>query len=72
MGSRYDEYQRQADECVEMSRKSLNEERCSSWLKLAGEWLRMIPPDHDQTSEQRFREDVRASGTGQMNSTASH
>ena len=72
MSNHYEEYQKHADECVEMSRKALTSERRASWLRLAAEWLRMLPGEQGQTPEQSFRMSLEANGTGQEDSTASH
>jgi len=76
MRNKYDEFRTQADECCRMSRLSANDNNRASWLRLAGEWLRMIPeePQEDEAKnpQENFRDRVRSQGTHQRDSTASH
>ena len=72
MRSKYEEFRTQADECLRMSRVAANEDNRVSWLKLAAEWLRMIPAKEHKTPEEKFRAQLRSEGTGQPNSISSH
>jgi hypothetical protein len=72
MPNKYDEFRSQADECCRMSRLSANDNNRASWLRLAAEWLRMIPEEETDNPEESFRDRVRSRGTRQTNSTASH
>jgi hypothetical protein len=40
---KYQEYLRNADVCVRLSKKTSNDEFKASWLKLAQAWLEMVP-----------------------------
>ena len=72
MGSKYDEYHRNADYCLQMALSASNDEYRASWLGVAQSWLQMIPPDRIKNAEQIFEEHLRVHGTGQDGSTSSH
>jgi hypothetical protein len=72
MRSKYDEFRMQADECCRMSRLSANDNNRAAWLRLAGEWMRMIPENEAENAEESFCDRVRSQGTHQRDSTASH
>jgi hypothetical protein len=67
------DYRREADFCEDMANKASDPELKASWLRLAGDWLSMIPDDGiPRTPEQKFDEMAHAKGTGQKDSKASH
>ena len=68
---KYEEYRRHAHECVESGRNALNDERRAAWLRLAREWLAMIPNDLAQTDEKSFAQSVQKGRTGEGESTTS-
>jgi hypothetical protein len=66
---KYDEYSRNAQVCVRMSKTTSNPDFKESWLKLAEAWMGMIP---SQQSSMQFEDAAHTRGTGQKNSTSSH
>jgi len=45
LSSKYQEYHRAADHCLQMALNAANDQYRVSWLKLAQGWLQMIPSD---------------------------
>jgi hypothetical protein len=67
----HDEYRRQANFCERMAQQATAPELKESWLRLAADWLGMIP-GHPATPEEQFDAAAQAKGTHQKDSTSSH
>jgi hypothetical protein len=66
------EYQKYAEECLNMADQALRDSDKSTWLKLAGRWLRMIRVSPDQKASDTFDLVVRDKGTRQEKSLYEH
>jgi hypothetical protein len=69
--SPYEDFQRNADEAVQMAHSARSDKEKTAWLRIAEGWLRLIP-DAIKAPRQAFEAEVRAKGTGQQDSTSSH
>jgi hypothetical protein len=69
--SKTDEYRANAAECEKMARATRNPNDKATWLKMAADWLRMIPQPRPSASD-KFDAAERAQGTRQTNSDAEH
>jgi len=63
--SKYEEYHRAADHCLQMALNARNPAHRASWLKLAQGWLQMIPADQVKIAEWTFDAAMRARGNAQ-------
>lgn len=72
MSSKYDEYHRTADDCLQMALTASTDAYRVSWLKLAQAWLQMIPADQLKIAEWAYEDIVRAKATHGPNSSSSH
>jgi hypothetical protein len=70
--NKYDEYQRNAEVCLSMSRKARREDVQMAWLQLAQEWLLLLPSELAEGAQASFDAAAQDQGTGQEDSTASH
>ena len=68
--SDHEGYRRQADFCERMAQQATSPELKESWLRLAADWLEMIPGEPG-TPEEEFEAVTLAKGTRQEDSTAS-
>ena len=62
--SKSDEYRANAEDCQRMSRGAWNPTDKATWLQMAEDWLRMIPPP-DRSASDKFDAAENTSGTGQ-------
>ena len=73
--TKFDDYQRNAEECQRMADTAQTDREKRSWMKLAESWLRMIvvrkviPVD---TPEHKFEAVLNEKGTGQKRSDKSN
>jgi len=65
--SRSDEYRANAAECQKMARIAKNPGEKATWLAMAEDWLRMIPPPLRSAAE-KFATSQQSLGTGRENS----
>ena len=72
MSSKYDEYHRNADDCLQMALTASNDTYRVSWLKLAQAWLQMIPADHALIAKETFEAIVEAKATHRKDPKSSH
>jgi hypothetical protein len=69
--SKSDEYRAKAAECERAARATRNPVDKATWLKMAADWLRMIPQPRQSASD-KFDAVEKAQGTGQDRSTSEH
>ncbi|TMJ04469.1 MAG: hypothetical protein E6G97_05790 [Alphaproteobacteria bacterium] len=69
--SKSDEYRANATECEKMARAARNPNDKATWLKMAADWLRMIPQPRSSASD-KFDAAEKAQGTGQRPSGSEH
>lgn len=69
--SKSDEYRANAAECERMAQRTKRPDDRATWLKMAADWLRMIPQPRRSASD-KFDAAERAQGTGQDKSTLEH
>jgi hypothetical protein len=72
MNKLFEEYRREAEYCERRAQEAPNDELRADWLRLAAQWLAMIPNEINKSAEQRFDAAIRDRGTGQEDSTSSH
>jgi hypothetical protein len=53
VSSKYEEYHRTADHCLQMALNAADDNYRASWLRLAQGWLQMIPSDQIKIGEWR-------------------
>ena len=71
MNSKYEQYQRAADHCLQMALNASDDNYRASWLRLAQGWLRMIPPDQIKIAE-RIDIVTRAKGKQAKDTCSTH
>ena len=67
----YEAYRRQAAFCTRMAEEALAPDLKESWLRLAAEWLTMLP-GQPSADERKFDAMNEAKGTRQQESPSSH
>jgi hypothetical protein len=72
VSGKYDEYHRNADDCLQMALTASSDIYRVSWLKLAQAWLQMIPADHLKIAKQTYESIVRLKATHGKDSKSSH
>jgi hypothetical protein len=69
--NKVDEYRAHAAECERMARATRNPDDKATWLKMAADWLGMIPQPR-QSALDKFDAAEKAQGTHQTKSDAEH
>ncbi len=72
MSAKYDEYHRNADDCLQMALTVMSDSYRVSWLKLAQAWLQMIPPDQLKSAKETYEAIVRLRTTHGKDTKSSH
>ena len=72
MSVKYDEYQRNADDCLQMALTVSSDRYRASWLKLAQAWLQMIPADQLKSAKETYEAIVRLRTTHGKDLNSSH
>jgi hypothetical protein len=70
--TKHDEYLHYAEACLREAKNAGSDAPRESWLRLAQQWLEMIPPDKAQELRAAFEKIAREKGTGQDQSDRSH
>lgn len=71
MDDRHDQYRRYSLEAEQQAKRALRDEDRASWLRIAQDWLRLIP-SRKPTPEESFDAVSASHGTGQQKSDSSH
>jgi hypothetical protein len=69
---KYDEYHRNADDCLQMALTVTSNGYRVSWLKLAQAWLQMIPPDQLKSARETHQAIIRLRATHANDLKSSH
>jgi hypothetical protein len=69
---KYEEYHRNADDCLQMALTVSSDSYRVSWLKLAQAWLQMIPPDQLKSAKETHEAIVRLRATHGKDAKSSH
>ena len=72
MSVKYDEYQRNADDCLQMALTVSSDRYRASWLKLAQAWLQMIPSDQLKSAKETYEAIIRLRTTHGKDLNSSH
>ena len=72
MSGKYDEYHRNADDCLQMALTASSDSYRVSWLKLAQAWLQMIPTDQLKLAKATYDSVVRLKATHGKDTKSSH
>jgi len=69
---KYEEYRRNADDCLQMALTVSSDSYRVSWLKLAQAWLQMIPADQLKTAKETYEAIVHLRATHAKDLKSSH
>ena len=69
---KYEEYRRNADDCLQMALTVSSDRYRASWLKLAQAWLQMIPPDQLKSAKETYEAIVHLRATHAKDLKSSH
>ena len=72
MSSKYENYHRAADHCLQMALNAADNNYRASWLSLARGWLQMIPDDQIKIDEWRIAAVTRAKTTHAKDTSSTH
>jgi hypothetical protein len=72
VSGKYDEYHRNADDCLQMALTASSDTYRVSWLKLAQAWLHMIPADQLKIAKQTYDSIVRLKATHRKDFKSPH
>ena len=72
MSVKYDEYHRNADDCLQMALTVSSDSYRASWLKLAQAWLQMIPADQLKSAKETCEAIVRLRAAHGKDLSSSH
>ena len=70
--TKHDEYVAYAEACLSEATRAASDHTRESWLRLARQWLEMIPPDKAKELRAAFEKIAQEKGTGQDQSDQSH
>jgi hypothetical protein len=69
---KYEEYHRNADDCLQMALTVSSDHYRASWLRLAQAWLQMIPADQLKTAKETYQAIVRLRTASAKDLKSSH
>ena len=72
VSAKYEEYHRNADDCLQMALTVSSDRYRASWLKLAQAWLQMIPADQLKSANETYQAIIRLRATHGKDSESSH
>ena len=72
MSVKYEEYHRNADDCLQMALTVSSDRYRASWLKLAQAWLQMIPADELKSAKETYDAIIRLRTTHGKDQNSSH